>query len=170
VWRFVVTTEAWTHEVNAPTKQDWGTPQYVFDFFDRTYQFQLDAAAREDNALCKRFIGPETDALSVPWDAQTVWLNPPYGRGVGKWMEKAYREAQAGKTVGVLIFARTDTRWWHDYVMKAKLVFLIRGRLKFLGDTGQPKNPATAPSCFVVFGRYPPPDGPRFLSLDFDCV
>lgn len=151
-------------------KQDWRTPQHVFDFFDSRYHFQLDAAAREDNALCERFIGPEEDALSVPWKAQTVWLNPPYGRGVGKWVEKAYREAQAGRTVGVLIFARTDTSWWHDYVMRAKLVFLIRGRLKFLGDNGEPKNAATAPSCFVVFGKYPPSDGPRFISVDFKDV
>ena len=161
--------DPWNNDVLfASKKQDWGTPPHVFDFFDAKYNFQLDAAAREDNALCERFIGPETDALSVPWEAQTVWLNPPYGRGVGRWVEKAYREAQAGKTVGVLIFARTDTKWWHNFVMKALVVYLIKGRIKFVGPDGSAANPATAPSCFVVFGRYPPSGGPRFISLDFD--
>lgn len=163
--------DVWNKDVLfASKKQDWGTPPHVFRYFDEKYHFQLDAAAREDNALCERFIGPEEDSLSVPWKAQTVWLNPPYGRGVGEWVEKAYREAQAGRTVGMLIFARTDTRWWHDYVMKAKLVYLIKGRIKFVDGEGNASNPATAPSCFVVFGRYPPPDGPRFISLDFNDV
>lgn len=163
--------ETWTKELLfSSEKQDWGTPPHVFQYFDEKYKFQLDAAAREDNALCERFIGPKTDALSVPWKAQTVWLNPPYGRGVGKWLEKAYREAKAGRTVGVLIFARTDTQWWHDYVMKASTVFLIKGRLKFVDGEGNAKNPATAPSCFVVFTKYAPSGGPRFVSLDFRNV
>lgn len=164
-------SESWNADrLFSSAKQDWATPPHVFRYFDEKYHFQLDAAAREDNALCERFIGPETDSLSVPWQAQTVWLNPPYGRGVGRWVEKAYREAKAGKTVGVLIFARTDTRWWHDFVMKSLVVYLIRGRLKFVAGDGSASNPATAPSCFVVFGRYPPPGGPRFISLDFDHV
>ncbi len=162
------TASAWSEDkLFSSKKQDWRTPPHVFRFFNEKYQFQLDAAASPSNALCERFISPETDALSVPWSAQTVWLNPPYGRGVGRWVEKAYREAQAGRTVGVLIFARTDTRWWHDYVMKALVVYLVRGRLKFFGDDGESTNSATAPSCFVVFGKYPRPDGPRFLSVSF---
>ncbi len=164
-------SEPWNTDVLfASKKQDWGTPPHVFRYFDEKYRFQLDAAARKDNALCERFIGPEEDALSVPWKAQTIWLNPPYGRNVGKWVEKAYREAQAGRTVGMLIFARTDTRWWHEYVMRAKLVYLIKGRIKFVDGEGNATSPATAPSCFVVFGRYPPTEGPRFISLDFDNV
>ena len=163
--------DAWNTEVLfSSAKQDWGTPPHVFEYFNAKYQFQLDAAARKDNALCDRFIGPETDALSVPWDASTIWLNPPYGRGVGKWLEKAYDESKRGSTIGVLIFARTDTRWWHDFVMKANVIFLIKGRLKFVDGEGNAKSPATAPSCFVVFSVVPPIGGPRFISLDFHDV
>ena len=162
-----MTAEAWNPEILfSSKKQDWGTPPKVFEYFNSLYSFGLDAAAREDNSLCDRHIGPETDALSVPWDAQSVWLNPPYGRGIGKWIEKAYYEARSGKTVGVLVFARTDTKWWHDYVMKAQVVYLLKGRLKFVDSEGKSESPATAPSCFVVFGRYTPTDGPRFVSLD----
>ena len=109
---------------------------------------------------------PCANALAVDWPGQRVWLNPPYGRGVGKWLEKAYREARTGKIVGVLVFARTDTAWWHDYAMKARMIYLIRGRLKFIGDDDKPGNSATAPSCFVVFGPCAPLGGPQFVALE----
>ncbi len=156
----------WTADkLFSSAKHEWRTPPHVFGFFDGKYKFDLDAAATPDNALCETFLTPLDDALTADWPAQSIWLNPPYGRGVGKWLEKAYHEARAGKTVGVLVFARTDTAWWHDYVMKAVCVYLIRGRLKFLGPDGEPANSATAPSCFVVFGKYTPIGGPKFTSL-----
>jgi phage N-6-adenine-methyltransferase len=158
----------WTQDrLFSSEKTDWCTPPHVFEHFDREYRFDLDAAATPHNALCERFLTAKDDALAVDWPAQSVWLNPPYGRGVGKWLEKAYREARAGKTVGVLVFARTDTAWWHDYAMKALVIYLIRGRLKFIGDDGKPGNSATAPSCFVVFGPYAPLGSPKFLPLEF---
>ena len=80
---------------------------------------------------------------------QTVWLNPPYGRGIGKWVQKAYEEAQKPGTVVVcLLPARTDTAWFHDYCRKGKITF-IRGRLKFGGS----KNSAPFPSMVVEFRR-----------------
>jgi phage N-6-adenine-methyltransferase len=158
---------AWTEEkLFSSKKQDWGTPLHAFEYFNERFKFQLDAAATAENALCSRFITPEQDALAVPWEAQTVWLNPPYGRGIGAWMQKAYEEGRTGKTVGVLAFARTDTAWWHDYAMRALSIYLIRGRLKFIGDDGEPGNSATAPSCFIVFGKYPPLGGPRFIAVE----
>ena len=73
-------------------------------------------------------------------------MNPPYGREIGKWLKKAYESSINGAIVVCLIPARTDTAWWHDYVMKGKIRF-IRGRLKFGGS----KNSAPFPSAIVIF-------------------
>ena len=75
------------------------------------------------------------------------WMNPPYGRGIGKWVQKAYEESLKGTLVVCLLPSRTDTKWWHDYVMKAKEICFIKGRLKF----GGAKNSAPFPSCVVIF-------------------
>ena len=76
-----------------------------------------------------------------------MWLNPPYGRQIGKWVRKAYEEAQKPNTsVVCLLPARTDTAWFHDYCVKGNITFL-RGRLKFGGC----RNSAPFPSMIVVF-------------------
>ena len=77
----------------------------------------------------------------------TFWMNPPYGREIGKWMKKAYEESQQGCTVVCLVPSRTDTAWWHDYAMKADEIRYIRGRLKFQGA----ENSAPFPSAVVIF-------------------
>jgi phage N-6-adenine-methyltransferase len=140
----------------ASKKHDWQTPQHVFKYFDSLYKYQLDAAATADNAKCEQYITPEEDALSIEWDVaypevKSVWLNPPYGRGLGDWMKKCHDEARKGKIVTALIMARTDTRWWHDWCMKASLVYLIKGRIRFVGSDGVPGNSAPAPSALVVW-------------------
>jgi len=75
------------------------------------------------------------------------YVNPPYGRELPKWVAKGYEEYQKGKTVVFLIPSRTDTRWWHDYVMKADEIRFIKGRLKF----DEHKNSAPFPSAIVIF-------------------
>jgi hypothetical protein len=75
------------------------------------------------------------------------YVNPPYGRGIGAWIEKGYAEYLKGKTVVFLIPSRTDTRWWHDYCMKADEIRFIKGRLKF----DDQENSAPFPSAIVVF-------------------
>jgi site-specific DNA-methyltransferase (adenine-specific) len=77
-------------------------------------------------------------------------MNPPYGREIGQWVKKAYNESRNGATVVCLLPARTDTAWWHDYVLPMATVTFIRGRLKF----GDSKNSAPFPSAVAVF--YPP--------------
>jgi hypothetical protein len=90
--------------------------------------------------------------LAKDWEGHKVFMNPPYGRQIGRWIEKAYKEAQKqDTTVVALIPARTDTRYWHDYVMKAAAIYFVKGRLKF-GDGG---NSAPFPSAVVVFKRRP---------------
>lgn len=124
----------------------WSTPQDLFDVLDSIYHFTIDVCAAPENAKCERYFTPEDDGLSQSWNG-ICWMNPPYGRQIGKWLRKAYESAQNGATVVCLIPARTDTAWWHDYVMKGNVRFL-RGRLKF----GGAKNSAPFPSAIVVFG------------------
>lgn len=75
-------------------------------------------------------------------------MNPPYGRGIGAWVKKAYETAQKGTPVVCLLPARTDTQWWQDYCQRG-LVHFVRGRLKFGGH----QNSAPFPSAIVIFAN-----------------
>ena len=74
-------------------------------------------------------------------------MNPPYGKHTATWMAKAWNEAKKGATVVCLVPARTDTRWWHRYCMRASKIYFVKGRLKFGGN----QNPAPFPSAVIVF-------------------
>lgn len=125
----------------------WSTPQDLFDDLDRVYRFDVDVCATPENAKCATFYTLEQDGLAQDWRG-TCWLNPPYGREIGKWVEKARRSAdENGATVVCLLPARTDTRWWHEHCSLGHITF-IKGRLKFGGS----KNGAPFPSAIVVFG------------------
>jgi len=123
----------------------WATPQEFFDKYNKQYEFQTDVCAIEENAKCNVWYSPEVDGLSQDWHG-VCWMNPPYGRGIIKWVRKAYESSLQGATVVCLLPARTDTAWWHDYCMKGQIEF-IRGRLKFGGS----KNSAPFPSAIVIF-------------------
>jgi len=124
----------------------WATPQAFFDqCAERFGPFDLDVCATPENAKCARFFTETEDGLSKPWSG-VCWMNPPYGRAISKWMQKAYTSSLAGATVVCLVPARTDTVWWHDFAAKGEVEF-IRGRLKFGGS----KNSAPFPSALVVF-------------------
>lgn len=126
----------------------WETPQEFFDKLNEKFNFTLDCCALPENAKCKNYFTPEQDGLKQEWKG-SVWMNPPYGREIGKWVEKAYNEAQKGNTVVALLPARTDTRWFHDwiYTMNGVEIEFIKGRLKFGGS----KNSAPFPSMIVIF-------------------
>lgn len=114
----------------------WETPQAFFDDLNNLFQFTLDACATPENAKCERYFTPEMDGLKQEWDG-VVWCNPPYGRGVGAWVEKAHRTAEeSDATVVMLLPARTDTAWFHDYCYNDKYATInfVRGRLKFGGE------------------------------------
>lgn len=121
------------------------TPQWLFDKYDKLYNFDIDVCATSENAKCKKFFTKEDDGLRQVWSG-SCWMNPPYGREIGKWIAKAYSSSIEGATVVCLVPARTDTAWWHDYAMKGKIEFL-RGRIKFSNCD----NPAPFPSAIVVF-------------------
>lgn len=132
--------------VHFSSKTDlWYTPQAFFDDLNKEFCFELDVCATTDNAKCSRFFTESDDGLQQKWSG-VVWMNPPYGRTIGRWMQKAYESSLGGATVVCLVPSRTDTAWWHDYATKGEIRF-IRGRLKFGGQ----KNSAPFPSAVVVF-------------------
>ena len=125
----------------------WETPQEFFDELDAEFHFSLDVCAVSDNAKCATYYTPEQDGLSQPWTG-VVWCNPPYGRNIGKWVQKAHEENRRNNNYIVMLLpARTDTRWFHDYILGKAEIRFIRGRLKF----GGAKNSAPFPSMVVVF-------------------
>jgi len=136
-------------------KHDWGTPVALFREWDEKFGFTLDVCAHKDNHKCDRYFSEEEDGLKQDWSGDVCWMNPPYGRAISAWIKKAWEESQRGATVVCLIPSRTDTSYWHDYVMKGEIVFL-RGRIKFI-DSNSQDNPAPAPfpSAIVIFGGKP---------------
>ena len=127
----------------------WETPQNLFDELDKEFNFDIDVCATPENAKCKNYYTQEQNGLSQPW-LGTVWCNPPYGRQISFWVEKAWHSTKnKNSTVVMLLPARTDTRWFHDYIYKKENVEIrfLKGRLKF----GDSKNSAPFPSMIVIF-------------------
>ena len=124
----------------------WETPRDLFDKLDAEFRFTLDVCALPENAKCPKYYTPEQDGLSQPWYG-CCWCNPPYGRQIVKWIEKAAQSAENGALVVMLLPARTDTRWFHEYIYGKAEIRFVKGRLKF----GESKNSAPFPSMVVVF-------------------
>ena len=111
---------------------EWETPQNLYDYLNRDYRFTLDPCSTKENTKCEKFFTEEEDGLSKSWQGEKVFMNPPYGRDIKEWIKKAYEEGQKPNTIVVcLIPSRTDTKYWHDYCMKAWKIHFIKGRLKF---------------------------------------
>lgn len=153
----------------------WATPQDAFDKLNEEFRFTLDVCAVQENTKCERFFTPEIDGLAQVWSG-VCWMNPPYGDpeqpckrnctkqkckkrgfcvneyqpGIKDWVRKAYESSLQGATVVCLLPARTDTRWFHDYCMKAADIRFIKGRLQFI-NTEKKKDNAPFPNMIVVF-------------------
>lgn len=145
-------------KIHTSSKSDeWETPKEFFNKYNSIYKFTTDVCATHENHLCDHYWTKEDDALTKDW-VGVCWMNPPYGKNIGKFMKKAYDESLKGATVVCLVPSRTDTRWWHEYAMKGSIEF-IRGRLKFINRTfpswredGNFKvSPAGFPSAIVIF-------------------
>ena len=137
---------------------EWCTPKDFFDELNTEFHFTLDAAATKDNALCANYYTQEMDGLTLPWNPKTgaVFCNPPYGREVGKWVKKAYEEAKIRCiTIVMLLPARTDTSYFHEYIYGFAEVRFLRGRLKFTDGAGNAYWPAPFPSMVVIYNYNP---------------
>ena len=127
---------------------EWSTPQAFFDELNKEFNFTLDPCATSENAKCTKYFTVEDDGLKQDWSKDVVFMNPPYGREIKYWVQKAFEESLKGATVVCLIPARTDTAYWHDYIFgKADDIRFLRGRLKF----GDSKNPAPFPSAIIIY-------------------
>ncbi len=115
--------------------QHWATPKKLYDALDEEFHFNDDPCPLHGEG-----------GLNRRWGTST-FINPPYGREISKWLERAWYESFWGNTIVCLIPSRTDTRWWHKYVMQADEIRFLKGRLKF----GDSKNSAPFPSVIVIF-------------------
>jgi phage N-6-adenine-methyltransferase len=128
------------------TRDILSTPQAFFDALDQEFHFTVDVCALPDNAKCAAFYSPEQDGLQQAWRG-ACWCNPPYGKAIAAWVQKAYESAKVGATVVCLVPSRTDTRWWHTYVEPYAEVRFVPRRLQF-DESG---NSAPFPSAVVIF-------------------
>jgi len=145
-------------------KQNWRTPKAFFRRLDDKFSFGLDAAAEPCNALCERYITKEQDALASHWPdflpdrgIFNVWLNPPYGRNIWKWLNKAWEMSATNQISRVicLVPARTDTDWFHNYVWgRANEIVLVHGRIRFEDEQGPAPHTSTFPSMVVAYDGY----------------
>jgi len=137
-------------------KDEWATPQDFFDGLNKQYNFTLDPCATAQNTKCPKFYTQQDNGLIQDWSGNVVYVNPPYSN-VKEWVKKALQESRKpNTTIVMLVAARTDTKFFHDYCTKANQIFFIKGRLKFGGSA----NSAPFPSMVVVFGGdtlYVPP-------------
>lgn len=137
--------------IHHSTGQDcWATPQ---DFYDRCairWDFTLDACAEPWSAKCARYYTRDDDGLASPWSSWT-WCNPPYSQ-LAQWLAKAAEEHARGVSSVLLTFARTDTKAFHAYAMRASEIVFVEGRLSFLSpDVKAKRNSAPSPSILIVF-------------------
>ena len=111
---------------------EWATPQAFFDELNKEFNFDLDPCATHENHKCNYYITKEQDGLKTSWKGHRVFCNPPYGSEIGKWVEKAYNENKDNNVFIVMLLpARTDTRWFHNWIYKKHEIRFIKGRLKF---------------------------------------
>lgn len=138
----------------------WATPQYIFDWLNSEFHFDLDAAANELNHKCNKYFSTDMEdypegAFAFNWHTfgKTIWLNPPYSDPY-PWVKKAYEEGQKGATVVCLLPADTSTKWFHEYVLNKSEVRFVLGRIKFVEpETGkETKNSPKFGSMIVVYG------------------
>ncbi len=134
---------------------EWETPQDLFNSLNKEFNFTLDVCASKHNNKCDKFFSREDDGLMQNWGGNVCFMNPPYGKQIYNWVEKAFLESKKENTIVVaLIPARTDTRWWHSFCINQEIRF-IKGRLKFgnvdksliRGSSGS----APFPSAIVIF-------------------
>lgn len=153
-------TRTMTPGMTSSLTDEWATPGYVFEPLNLEFGFTLDVCADESNHKVYKFFSKKEDGLKQDWTKDVCWMNPPYGRSIGKWIKKAVETARGGGIVVALLPARTDTRWWRD-VMQASELRFISGRVRF----GDANTGAPFPSVIAVFGT---PTVPAVSLIRFD--
>ena len=130
----------------------WETPPSLFNILDMEFNFTLDPCCTKQTAKCKKFFTKEEDGLIQDWSKDVVFVNPPYGREIGKWVEKSYNEAKKGAKVVMLIPSRTDTKWFHDFIYNKAEIRFLKGRIRFLQNKKE-LNAAPFPTMLIIFNK-----------------
>lgn len=140
------------------SSMEWETPQDFFDTLNAEFHFTLDVCATSETAKCKYFYSSEDDGLIRSWQYERCWLNPPYDRNIGLWLKRAYEATRWGILTVCLIQGRsTDTKWWHDYVMRSSEIRFIKNRLHFgLNGNFSRANISSVVVIFLPFCTGPP--------------
>lgn len=121
-------------------RTDWRTPKQLYNLLNKEFKFNFDPCP----------VNPQFDGLKISWKKRN-FVNPPYGNQISNWIKKGFEEWQKGKLIVFLIPSRTDTKYWHDYLMKATEIRFIRGRIKFEHPRTKKITPAPFPSAIVIF-------------------
>jgi len=128
----------------------WETPQSFFDELNKEFNFTLDPCATSETAKCKKFYTKKDNGLIQDWGGETVFYNPPYGTAIKHWVKKCYEEAKKPNTTVVMLMpARTDTIYFHEYIYHKAEIRFIKGRLKF-GGKQKGSGSAPFPSMVVI--------------------
>lgn len=129
-------------------RMDWETPIDFFNELNQEFNFTLDPCCTSETAKAELYYTKEDDGLSKDWGGHTVFCNPPYGRDIKYWVEKCYEEGKKPNTTVVLLIpSRTDTKYFHDWILGKGEMRFIKGRLKFVGA----ESCAPFPSLLVVY-------------------
>lgn len=139
--------------IHSAKTDDWLTPPEVFEPLHAEFDFDIDLTASAGHERLPLYFTPEVDALTRSWSALpwTGWCNPPYSND-GAFVKKAYEESLLGFTTVLLVYAKTDVKWWHKYVLPfADEVRYIEGRVRFLLPDGTQGAPAPKGSAIIVF-------------------
>jgi len=141
-----VAAKGQSHVCLTSKSQMYGTPIDLFRALDHEFGFETDVCSVPELALCKKYYTPEQDGLAQEWRG-ICWCNPPYGKGIERWVRKAYESSQGGVTVVCLLPARVDTQWFHDWVWHKAELRYPKGRLRFRFYAGR----GTAHGHFAPF-------------------
>lgn len=140
-------------------KDEWGTPRYIFDYWNNIYDFDCDAAASADNSLCENMMDKDYDSLNNAWVQRwSYWLNPPYGGGAMLgWVERCIEENQErGATIVALLPNNTDTQWFKRAFATASRISFLEGRISFIDpETQKPMGGNVGGSVFVAWHPSP---------------
>ncbi|CAH1857380.1 phage N-6-adenine-methyltransferase [Convivina praedatoris] len=133
-------------------KDDWETPTDLFNVLNKKFKFDLDACASDDNHKLDNYYTAESNALINDWDGN-VFVNPPYGRNISMFIKKTYDEIKRdnNRIIVMLVLARTDTKYWHEFIQNKAVIKFLKGRLKF-EINGVPADAAPFPSALVIYG------------------
>lgn len=137
------------------SKDDWETPPYFFRLLDKVFNFEVDLTASNSNHLCEEYYTKKNSGFYANLKNKTIFCNPPYDN-INNWVKKCYEEGQKKDTIIVMLIpARTDTKYFHKYCMRAYEIRLVKGRINFLIDGKKPKRGGNNhPSCIVIFKKH----------------